>query len=104
MPFFCVLVAPFGGVAEERGVPHVARLLPVLVSRVPLEVGNKAGSENPVKKGFLTWEGDVLGQSEGHTMVVLNEYPDRFEPLQGDGDGVGAGGLDATPVGDFPEL
>ncbi len=59
--FFCVLVAPFGGVAEERGVPHVARLLQVLVSRVPLEVGNKAGSENPVEKGFLTWEGDVLG-------------------------------------------
>ncbi len=88
--FFCVLIAPFGGVAKERSVPHVARLLPVPVSRVPLEVGNKTGSEDPVEKGFLTWEGDVLGQSEGCKMVVLSEYPDRFVPLQGDGDGVGA--------------
>ncbi len=52
--FFCVLVAPFGGVAEEMGVPHAVHLLPVLVSRVPLEVGNKAGSEDPVEKGFVT--------------------------------------------------
>ncbi len=37
-------------------------------------------------------------------MVVLIEYLDRFVPLQGDGDGVGAGGLDATRVGDFPEF
>ncbi len=102
--FLCVLIAPFGRVAEERGVPHVARLLLVPVSRVPLEVGNKTGSEDPVEKGFLTWEGDVLGQSEGCTMVVLSEYPDRFVPLQGDGDGVGAGGLDVTRVGDSPEF
>jgi len=69
-----------------------------------LEVGNKTGSEDLVEKGFLTWEGDVLGQSEGCTMVVLSEYPDRFVPLQGDGDGVGAGGLDVTRVGDSPEF
>ncbi len=81
MQFSYVLVALLGGVTEERGVPHVARLLPVPVSRVPLEVGNKSGSEDPVEKGFLTWEGEVLGQSEGCTMVVLNEYPDRFVPL-----------------------
>ncbi len=37
-------------------------------------------------------------------MVVLGEYPDRFVPLQGDGDVVGAGGLDATRVGDFSEF
>jgi len=96
--FSCVLVAPLGGVAKERSVPHVARLLPVPVSRVPFEVGNKSGSEDPVEKGFLTWEGEVLGQSEGCTMVVLSENPDRFVPLQGDGDGVGACGLDATRV------
>ncbi len=52
--FSCVLVASLGGVTEERNVPHVARLLPVPVSRVPLEVGNKTGSEDPVEKGFLT--------------------------------------------------
>jgi hypothetical protein len=69
-----------------------------------LEVGNKSGSEDPVEKGFLTWEREVLGQSEGSTMVVLNEYLDRFVPLQGDGDGVGTGGLDATRVGDSPEF
>jgi hypothetical protein len=37
-------------------------------------------------------------------MVVLNEYPDMFIPFQGDGDGVGAGGLDATHVGNSPEF
>jgi hypothetical protein len=102
--FFCVLIAPFGGVAEERSVPHFARLLPVPVSRIPLEVVDETGSEDPVEKGFLTWEGDVLGQSKGCTMVVLSEYPDKFVPLQGDGDDVGAGGLDATRVGDSPEF
>jgi hypothetical protein len=69
-----------------------------------LEVVDETGSEDPVEKGFLTWEGDVLGQSEGCTMVVLSEYPDRFVPLQGDGDDVGTGGLDATRVGDSPEF
>ncbi len=102
--FSCVLVSPFGGVAEERSVPHVVRLLPVPISRVPLKVGDKSGSEDPVEKGFLTWDGEVLGQSESCTMVVLSEYPDRFVPLQGDGDDVGAGGLDATRVGDSPEF
>ncbi len=102
--FSCVLIAPLGGVSEERSVPHVVRLLPVPVSRVPLEVGDKSESEDPVEKGFLTWEGEVLGQFEGCTMVVLSEYPDRFVPLQGDGDGVGAGGLDVTRVGDPPEF
>ncbi len=48
--FSCVLVASLGGVTEERSVPHVARLPPVLVSRVPLEVENKTGSEDPVEK------------------------------------------------------
>jgi hypothetical protein len=102
--FSGVLVAPIGGVTEERSVPHVARLLPVRVSRVPLKVGNKSGSEDPVEKGFLTWEGEVLGQSEGCTMVVLSEHPDRFVSLHRYGDGVGAGGLDATRVGDSPEF
>jgi hypothetical protein len=69
-----------------------------------LEVGNKYESEDPIEKGFLTWDGEVLGQSEGCTMVVLSEYPDRFVPLQGDGDGAGTSGLDATRVGDSPEF
>jgi len=74
------------------------------VPRVPLEVGDKTESEDPIEKGFLTWEGEVFGQSKGCTMVVLNEYPDGFVPLQGDGDGVGADGQDATRVGDSPEF
>ncbi len=59
--FSCVLVAPLGGVAEEGGVPYVTRLLPVPVSRVPLEVRDKSGSEDPIEKRFLTLEGEVLG-------------------------------------------
>jgi hypothetical protein len=47
--FSCILVASLGGVTEERNVPHVARLLPM-----PLEVGNKTRSEDPIEKGFLT--------------------------------------------------
>jgi len=102
--FSGVLVAPLGGVTEERGVPHVARLLPVPISRVPLEVGDETGPEDPIEEGFLTWEGEVLGQPEGCTVVVLNEDPDRFVTLQGYGDGVGVGGLDATCVGNSPEF
>lgn len=99
-----VLVAPLGGVAEEKSVPHLARLLPVPVSGVPFEVGNESESKDPIEKGFLTWEGEVFGKLEGGTVVVLSEYPDRFIPLQGDGDGAGAGGLDAARVGDFLEF
>jgi len=102
--FSCILVAPFGGVTEERSVPHVVRLLPVPISRVPLKVGDKSESEDLVEKGFLTWDGEVLGQSESCTMVVLSKYLDRFVPLQGDGDGVGVGGLDVTRVGNSPEF
>jgi hypothetical protein len=69
-----------------------------------LEVRNETGSEDLVKEGFLTWEGEVLGQPEGCTVVVLSEDPDRFVALQGYGDGVGAGGLDAACVGDSPEF
>ncbi len=79
--FFGVLVAPLGGVTEERSVPHVAHLLPVPVSGVPLEVGNKPGFEDPVKQGFLTWEGEVLGQSKSCSMTVLSEHPDGFVSL-----------------------
>jgi hypothetical protein len=71
--FSSVLVVLLGGVTEERGVPHVARLLPVPISRVPLEVGNETGPKDPVKEGFLTWEGEVFGQPEGCTVVVLSE-------------------------------
>ncbi len=99
-----VLVAPLRGVAEERSVPHVARLLLVPVSRVPLEVRDETGSKNPVEKGFHTWEGKVLGQSEGCAVAVLNEHPDRFVSLQGYGDGVRAGGSNVARVGNSSEL
>ncbi len=46
--FPCVLVASLGGVAEEGGVSHVVFLLPMPVTWIPIEVGNKTGSENPV--------------------------------------------------------
>ncbi len=101
---FGVLVAPLGGVTEKRCVPHVARLLPVPVSGVPLEVGNKPGSEDPVEQGFLTWEGEVLGQSKSCSMIVLSQHLDGFVSLQGDGDGVGSSGFDVTRVGDSPEF
>ncbi len=102
--FSGVLVAPLGGVTKERSVPHVARLLPVPISGVPLEVGNKPGSKDPVEQGFLTWEGEVLGQSKSCSMIVLSEHPDGFVSLQGDGDGVGSGGFNAIHVGDSREF
>ncbi|CAK9864159.1 unnamed protein product [Sphagnum jensenii] len=62
--FSGILVAPLGGVIEERSVPQVAHLLPVPVFGDALEVRNKPRFEDPVKHGFLTWEGEVLGQSK----------------------------------------
>ncbi len=99
-----VLVSPLGGVSEEWSISHIVRLLPVPVSRVPLEVGDEVGSENPVEEGFRTWEGEVLCQFEGRAVAVLSKHPDRFVSFQGYGDGVGAGGSDAACVGDSPEF
>jgi hypothetical protein len=59
--FSGVLVAPLGGVSEERSVSQFVRLLPMPISGVPLEVGNKSESEDPVEQGFLTREGEVFG-------------------------------------------
>jgi len=67
--------SPFWRSSRRKERPHVAHLLPVPVSRVPLEVVNETGTEDPIESGFLTWGGDVLGQSEGCTMAVLGEYP-----------------------------
>ncbi len=102
--FSYVLVAPLGGVTEQGSIPHVARLLPMLISRVPLKVGNKSRSEDPVEERFLTWEGEVLGQFEGRTMAVPSKCLDWFVPFQKDGDDVGVGGLDAAHVGDSPKF
>ncbi len=46
--FPCVLVSSLGGVAEEGGDSHVMFLLPVPVTWIPIEIGDKTGSENPV--------------------------------------------------------
>ncbi len=46
--FPCVLVTSLRGVAEERGDSHVVFLLPMPVTWIPIEIGDKTGSENPV--------------------------------------------------------
>ncbi len=43
-----ILVSSLGRVSKERGVAHVARLLPVPISRVPREVRNKIGLKDPI--------------------------------------------------------
>jgi len=74
MRFFGILVTPLRGISKERSIPHVSRLLPVPVSWIPLEVRNKPRSENPIDWGFLTWKGEVFGQSKGCSMAVLGEH------------------------------
>ncbi len=41
-------IPSFSGVTKERGVAHVARLLPMPVSEIPREVGNETGLKDPV--------------------------------------------------------
>jgi hypothetical protein len=104
MRFSAILVTPLRGISKKGSIPHVSRLLLVPVSWIPLEVRNKPRSENPIDWGFLTWKEVVFGQSKGCSMAVLGEHSDRLVPLQGYGDVVWAGGLDATRAGDSPEF
>jgi hypothetical protein len=46
--FPCVLVSSLGGVAEEGGDSQVVFLLLMPVTWIPIEIGDEAGSENPV--------------------------------------------------------
>ncbi len=46
--FPCVLVSSLGGVVEEGGDSHVVFLLLMPVTWIPIEIGDKTGSENPV--------------------------------------------------------
>jgi hypothetical protein len=58
----------------------------MLVSGIPLELGNEAGLEKPVNRGFFSWGGDVLGQSECCPVALLRKHSDRLVPFEGDDD------------------
>jgi len=97
----CIVVSPLSQVAEEGGVAHVARLLPVPVSGVPREIGNEAGLKNPIDWGFLSGGRDVLGQSKHCPMALLHKYSDRLVPFKRDGDVMRAGSLDSASAREF---
>ncbi len=94
----CISVSPLGRIAKERGVANVARLLPVPIFGIPLELGDEAGLENLVDWGFFSWGGDVLGQSEHCPMALLCKYSDRLVPFKRDDDVKRAGCLDSASV------
>jgi len=78
----CISVSPLGRIAKERGVANVARLLPVQVSGIPLELGDEAGLEDPVDWGFFPGGGTSLASlsvapwpSCASTLIGL--YPSR---------------------------
>ncbi len=48
-----VLVTSFGRVAKEGNVSHAVGFLPLPVSRIPWEVRDEAGLEDPVDGGFF---------------------------------------------------
>ncbi len=56
----CVPVSPLGRVAEEGGVANIVLLLPVPITGVPLELGDKTGFKNPIDRGFFPWGGKPL--------------------------------------------
>ncbi len=53
--FSGVVVAPFGDVAKERGVPKGWRGLPVPLPWVPWEILDEPNSEDPVEGGLFAW-------------------------------------------------
>jgi len=81
-----ISVSPLGRKTEEGGIAHVARLLPVPLSRVPRKLGNEAGFEDPVYWGSFPRGRDVLGQSERCSMALLSENPDRLVSFKRDDD------------------
>ncbi len=76
-----VLVPSLGRVAEEGGVSHVLRFLPMPISGVPREVGDETSFENPVDGGFFTWEHQVFGGPEHCSMSILDKHSNRFISL-----------------------
>ncbi len=92
-------VPSLSGVTKEGGVAHVACLLPMPISGVPREVGNKTGLKDPVNWGFFTWWKYVLGQFERCSMAFLGEDPNRRVPLKGDDSAMRVGSLDLASAG-----
>jgi hypothetical protein len=97
-------VSSLSRVTKERGVAHVARLLPVPVSGIPWEVRNKARLKDPINWRFFTWGRYVFGQSEHCSMAILDEDPNWRVAFKGDGDAMRAGSLDLARVRGFFEL
>jgi len=82
----CISVSPLGRIAKKRGVTNVARLLPVPVFRIPLELRDEAELENPVDWGFFSWGGNVFGQSERCPIALLRKHSGRLVPFKRDDD------------------
>jgi len=57
----CITVPPLGRVTKEGSVPYVARLLPMLVTWIPFELGDEAGLKDPVDWRFFSRGGNILG-------------------------------------------
>ncbi|CAK9208700.1 unnamed protein product [Sphagnum troendelagicum] len=66
-----VIVAPFGSVSKERGIPKSRRGLPVPFPSVPWEVLDKPIFEDPIEGGLLAWSLQVLGHFEDRSMSFL---------------------------------
>jgi hypothetical protein len=82
----CISVSPLSRVAKEGGVAHVAHLFPVLISRVPREVGDEAGFKDSVDWRSFSGGRDVLGQPERCSMALLSKHSDRLVPFKRDDD------------------
>jgi len=53
--FSGVFVAPFSGVAKERGIPKWWGGLPVPLPWVPWEILDEPCFKDPVERGLFTW-------------------------------------------------
>ncbi len=78
----CVPVSPLGRVAEEGGVANLVLLLPVPITGVPFELGDKTGLKNPVDRGFFPVGGKPLANLSvapwpSCSRILTGLYPSR---------------------------
>ncbi len=102
--FSGVVVAPFGDVAKEWGIPKGWRGLPVPLPWVPWEILDEPSFEDPVERGLLAWSLQIPGHFEGRPRSFLGKDSDRAEVCRGDGENLVSRGLDVTIGRDFLEF